>query len=127
MAKKAVDNEGFITGVKKLLAGAREDICYRINDSLRSPMSWKLVFWDSNIMDEFPDHIMRIMRFLMGIASVAKIINFIYLGAFLVVDSIYTIYRYRVEISLTKSWHEDAPRVARLFFGFILMKGLLRL
>lgn len=109
--------KGFFTGVKKSVSNTLVNI-------FKSPLSWKSVFWDSYIADEFPDHLMRITKILTGIGFILRFINTTFLGIFLTIDSVYSIYRHRFELKITKSWYEDMPRFARLLFGIMLVVQL---
>ena len=92
--------------------------------SLKSPLNWASIFWDCYLADEFPDHVMRLLRILFGICYIFKIIDTPFIGLFFVIDGIYSVYRYRVEFKLTKSWREDIPRITRSILGFMLMRRL---
>lgn len=67
---------------------------------------------------------MKFSRILIGLVYLAKMITLPVLGIFLFIDGLYSVFRHRFELHLTKDWHEDVPRVARAFFGFVLMKSI---
>lgn len=125
MASKPIKGRQLSLKLKRLFAGAKKSIIRLINNSLKSPLSWRSIFWDGYLVDEFPEHVMRVLRILIGLAYIIKSINITFLGLFLVIDGIYSVYRYRFEFKLTKTWHEDIPRLARSLLGFMLMKGVI--
>ncbi len=108
--------KGFFTGVKKWVS-------YLVNEKLKSPLSWRSIFWDGNIANEFPDQLMRTFRYVIGLTYVTHLIGITSVGLFLVIDGIHSIYRNRFETALTIHWTDDIPRIARSLLGFFLIIG----
>ncbi|MBS3052531.1 MAG: hypothetical protein J4428_04135 [Candidatus Aenigmarchaeota archaeon] len=124
MALKPERKMPVLKKIKHLFAGARGWIQKCIINALKSPASWASVFWDSYIADEFPDHMMRFMKLFIGLAFVIKLISGAFVGLFLAIDGLYSIYRHRFELTVTKSWKEDVPRIARCLLGIVLIVGM---
>ena len=105
----------------RLFTGVKRQVNHLVNEALKSPLSWRSIFWDGYITDEFPDHLMRISRYLVGFTYLARLANIATLGFFFVVDGLYSIYRYRFEVALTRRWTDDLPRMARCLLGVVLL------
>lgn len=113
----------FLKKVGRLFTGVKRQVNQLVGDWLNSPLSWRSIIWDNNIADEFPDHLMRTSRYLIGLTYVTHLINIALVGVFLVVDGVYSIYRNRFEVALTRQWTDDVPRVARSLLGVVLIVG----
>ena len=81
-------------------------------------LSWKLYKKQSQ-----QEHALRWARLGVGITWFTGVLNPTVAGFLLVVDGIYSIFRYR-RYKITKSFVEDVPRLARIGVGFIIMAAL---
>lgn len=82
--------------------------------------------WDSYLADELPEKTMRFTRLVTALGFVLKLLNSVALGLFMIVDGIYSFYRNRFELKLTKSWHDDVPRFARIMLGILIIANFWR-
>ena len=111
--------------IKDKLIELKTSLIFSLINALKSPLSWSSVFWDGYNRNEFPDNLMRLLRISMGIATILRFVTPAFLGLFLMVDGLYAIYRYRVELPETKHWYEDLPRGARSLLGCLLLTGFI--
>jgi len=111
--------------IKDKLIELKTSLIFSLINALKSPLSWSSVFWDGYNRNEFPDNLMRLLRISMGIATILRFVTPAFLGLFLMVDGLYAIYRYRVELPKTKNWYEDLPRGARSLLGCLLLTGFI--
>lgn len=120
MAQQPIRERRLSFKVKGFFAGVKKSVNDTLVNVFKSPFTWKSVFWDSYIADEFPDHLMRITKILTGLGFILKFVNATFLGLFLAIDGLYSVYRHRFELHITRSWYEDMPRFARSLFGIML-------
>ncbi len=109
--------------IKHLVAGATGWAQKTLINVLKSPVSWASVFWDGYVADEFPDHVMRFMKVFVGLAFIIRLVSGAFVGLFLAIDGLYSIYRHRFELAVTQNWREDVPRIARCLLGIVLLAG----
>ncbi len=107
--------------LRSLFTGVKRQVNNLVHEIFKSPLSWRSIFWDGYITDEFPDHLMRISKYVIGLTYIARLVNLATLGIFLVVDGLYSIYRNRFEVALTRRWTDDLPRMARCLLGVVLI------
>lgn len=112
--------KGFVTEVRK-------SAIPNLIDSFKSPFSWSNIFWDSNLADDFEDHVMRITRIMTGIGFALRFVSVGFFGLFLAVDGLHSFFRHRVELHVTRSWRDDVPRVTRTLFGLMLVTSVIRM
>ncbi len=111
----------FLKKTEDLFTGVKRRVNHLISEAFHSPLSWRSIFWDGNIADEFPDRLMRGFRYLIGFTYVTHLINLAMVGVFLLVDGLHSIYRNRFELSATRYWTDDVPRVARCLLGVLII------
>ncbi|MBU5688110.1 MAG: hypothetical protein KQA41_01235 [Candidatus Aenigmarchaeota archaeon] len=107
--------------VKGFFAAAKESISNTFQDIFKSPFSWKSILWDSYIADELPEKTMRFAKILTAISVALRFVSTTFIGIYLALDGLYSIYRNRFELKLTKSWEEDVPRFARIMLGILII------
>ncbi|MEM0473423.1 MAG: hypothetical protein QXF88_01745 [Candidatus Aenigmatarchaeota archaeon] len=110
-----------LSKVKGFFAEAKKSASDFFHDVFKSPFSWRSVMWDSYLADELPEKTMRFTRIVTALGFILKFLNSAALGLFMIVDGIYSFYRNRFELKLTKSWHEDVPRFARIMLGMLIV------
>ncbi|MEM5777338.1 MAG: hypothetical protein QXJ06_02715 [Candidatus Aenigmatarchaeota archaeon] len=111
----------WLSKAKDFFAVAKESINNTFQENFKSPFSWKSILWDSYIADELPEKTMRFAKILTAISIALRLVNTTFLGIYLALDGLYSIYRHRFELNLTKSWEEDVPRFARIMLGLLII------
>jgi energy-coupling factor transporter transmembrane protein EcfT len=88
------------------------------------PFVW--IIWDAILSHKiykeqkiYPDHLLRFVRFGVGIGWFLGFINPLTAALFLIGDGIYSIFRYRI-LKVTKNFIEDVPRIIRISVGLLL-------
>ena len=110
-----------------LFTGVKGKVTDWLSDAITSPLSWRSLMWDSNIANEFPDRLIRAFRYVIGFTYITHILNLASVGLFLIFDSLYSIYRNRFELQLTKNWTDDVPRFARCLLGIVFIASSVNL
>ncbi len=106
---------------KDFFAAAKESVFDFFQDIFRSPFSWKSIFWDSYLADDIPEKTMRFARILTALSVALRFLGATFLGLYLAIDGLYSFYRHRFELKITKSWEEDVPRFARVMLGLLII------
>jgi hypothetical protein len=108
--------KGFFSAIKKSFDNF-------IQETFKSPFSWRSILWDSYLADDIPEKTMRFARILTALSVALRFISAAFLGICLAVDGLYSFYRHRFELKITKSWEQDVPKLARIVLGlFIILK-----
>lgn len=110
-----------LSKVKGFFVEAKKSAISFFHDVFKSPLSWRSVMWDSYLADGLPEKTMRFTRLVTALGFVLKLFNSAFIGLFMIFDGIYSFYRNRFELKLTKSWHDDVPRFARIMLGILIV------
>ena len=119
--KPAEKSKSFSKRIKHFFTGVKKWTNHKVKETLHSPLSWRSIFWDGNVADEFPDRFMRAFRYLIGFTYLTHLIGLVSVGVFLVIDGIHSVYRNRFEVKLTREWTDDVPRIARSLLGVVII------
>ncbi len=106
---------------KGIFAKAKNSVNSFIQETFKSPLSWRSLLWDSYLADDMPEKTMRFAKILTVLSLVLKFLSATFLGIYLVLDGFYSFYRYRFELKITKSWEQDIPRFARIILGLLII------
>jgi hypothetical protein len=107
--------------LKRFFAKAKDFVNNFIQDTFRSPFSWINVLWDSYLADDIPEKTMRFAKILTALSVALRFISTTFLGICLAIDGLYSFYRHRFELKITKSWEQDVPRFARIILGLLIV------
>ncbi|MCS7135018.1 MAG: hypothetical protein NZ893_01090 [Candidatus Aenigmarchaeota archaeon] len=111
----------YVSQVKSKLKIFLKKMINSVQESTKSPLSWSNILWDPYLEDDMPEKSMRFAKILIALLFVFKILNLVYVGICLAIDGLYSLYRYRFELNITKSWSEDLPKIARIMLGLMLI------
>jgi hypothetical protein len=107
--------------LKGLFAKAKESVNNFIQETFKSPFSWRSILWDSYLADDIPEKTMKFAKILTALSVAFRFLSTTFLGVYLAVDGFYSFYRHRFELKITKSWEQDVPRFARIMLGLLII------
>ena len=107
--------------LKGFFAKIKESLSEFIQEVLKSPLSWRSILWDSYLADGMPEKTMRFAKILTALSVALRFLSTTFLGIYLAVDGLYSFYRHRFELKITKSWEQDVPRFARIMLGLLII------
>ncbi|MFH8080569.1 MAG: hypothetical protein QXO84_01685 [Candidatus Aenigmatarchaeota archaeon] len=119
--------ELFLSSKKSLFKQLRIKIDSFFKENIRSPFSWSNILWDPYVEDDIPEKSLRFAKIITALLALSKLVNAIILGVCLAVDGLYSFYRDRFELKITKSWEQDVPKIARMMLGILITLNFVNL
>ena len=114
-AKKVFDKRALVGVLSLAVLTKSIPLLWIVGDAI---LSWKLYKKQNQ-----QEHALRWARLGVGLTWFTGVLNPTVAGFLLVVDGVYSIFRYR-RYNVTKSFVEDVPRLARIGVGFVIMAAL---